>query len=44
MSHAEAAGVLNCAENTISWRMHKARKMLQTRLRPYLSEVPDEMP
>jgi RNA polymerase sigma-70 factor (ECF subfamily) len=44
MSHAEAAGVLNCAENTISWRMHKARKMLRTRLRPYFSEVPDEMP
>ena len=43
MSHAEAAKVLDCAENTISWRMHKARKMLQARLRPYLKELSDEM-
>lgn len=43
MSHAEAAQVLRCAEKTISWRMHKARKMLQARLKPYLDEVPDEM-
>jgi RNA polymerase sigma-70 factor (ECF subfamily) len=43
MSHAEAARVLHCAEKTVSWRMHKARKMLQARLRPYLDEVPDEM-
>ena len=43
MSHAEAARVLRCAEKTVSWRMHKARKMLQAGLRPYLDEVPDEM-
>jgi RNA polymerase sigma-70 factor (ECF subfamily) len=43
MSHAEAARVLRCAEKTVSWRMHKARKMLQARLRPFLDEVSDEM-
>jgi RNA polymerase sigma-70 factor (ECF subfamily) len=43
MSHAEAAQVLDCAEKTVSWRMHKARKMLQARLRPFLDEVTDEM-
>lgn len=35
MSHKQAAAVLNCSENTISWRMHKARKMLQAKLQPY---------
>ena len=39
MSHAEAAAVLGCSENTVSWRMHKARKMLQARLKSYLSEA-----
>jgi RNA polymerase sigma-70 factor (ECF subfamily) len=39
MSHAEAAKLLGCTESTVSWRMHKARKMLQARLQPYLSEV-----
>jgi RNA polymerase sigma-70 factor (ECF subfamily) len=39
MSHADAARVLGCSENTISWRMHKARKLLQARLKPYLNEV-----
>jgi len=39
LSHAEAAKALGCSENTVSWRMHKARKMLQARLRPYMSEV-----
>ena len=33
MAHAEAAAVLGCSENTVSWRMHKARKMLQERLK-----------
>ena len=36
MTHNQAARILGCSENTISWRMHKARKMLQARLRPYL--------
>lgn len=36
MTHAQAASVLSCSENTVSWRMFKARKMLQTKLRPYL--------
>jgi len=39
LSHARAAQVLGCSENTVSWRMHKARKMLQARLAPFLSEV-----
>jgi RNA polymerase sigma-70 factor (ECF subfamily) len=43
LSHGQAAGVLGCSENTVSWRMHKARKMLQARLAPYLSEVGDGM-
>ncbi len=36
MSHRQASYVLRCSENTVSWRMHRARKMLQSRLRPYL--------
>ncbi len=43
MSHAQAARVLRCAENTVAWRMHKARKMLQAKLRPYLDEVSDDL-
>ncbi len=38
-SHADAARILGCSENTVSWRMHKARKILQARLKPYLGEV-----
>jgi RNA polymerase sigma-70 factor (ECF subfamily) len=36
MTHMQAAKVLRCPENTVSWRMHKARKMLQQILRPYI--------
>jgi len=36
MAHGEAASVLGCSENTVSWRMHKARKMLQDRLKDEL--------
>ena len=43
MTHAQAARVLSCSENTVSWRMHKARKMLQEKLHPYLKEGYDEM-
>jgi len=39
LSHAEVARVLGCSENTVSWRMHKARKLLQARLKPYLGKV-----
>jgi RNA polymerase sigma-70 factor (ECF subfamily) len=39
MSHRQAARILGCSENTISWRIHKARKMLQARLRPVVGEV-----
>jgi RNA polymerase sigma-70 factor (ECF subfamily) len=30
LSHREAAAVLGCAENTVSWRMHEVRKKLST--------------
>ena len=36
MTHSQVARILGCSENTVSWRMHKARKMLQARLKPYL--------
>ena len=36
MTHTQVAKVLRCPENTVSWRMHKARLMLQQKLRPYL--------
>ena len=36
MPHARAAEVLGCSENTVSWRMHRARKMLQARLKAAL--------
>jgi len=42
MTHGEAAQILRCSENTVSWRMHKARKMLQAKLRPYLREKQHE--
>jgi RNA polymerase sigma-70 factor (ECF subfamily) len=43
LTHGEAARILGCSENTVSWRMHKARKMLQARLGPYFKEARDEM-
>ena len=43
LSHRQAARVLGCSENTVSWRMHKARKFLQAKLRPFLKESTDEM-
>ncbi len=39
MSHGQAAKILGCSENTVSWRMHKARKMLQAKLGPYMMEA-----
>ncbi len=32
MSHAEAAAALGCAESTVSWRMHQAKKRLRAQL------------
>ncbi len=31
LSHAEAAKILGCAESTVSWRVHMARKHLKAR-------------
>jgi RNA polymerase sigma-70 factor (ECF subfamily) len=31
-SHAEAAKILGCAESTVSWRMHMAKKALRARM------------
>jgi RNA polymerase sigma factor (sigma-70 family) len=39
ISHGQAAEILGCSENTVSWRMYKARKMLQAKLGPYLAET-----
>lgn len=39
LSHREAAKVLGCSENAVSWRMHKARRLLRARLKPWLEEV-----
>lgn len=36
MTHGQAARVLRCSEKTVSWRMHKARRMLQSKLKSYL--------
>lgn len=36
MTYGQAAKILGCSENTISWRMHKARKMLRAKLKPYM--------
>jgi RNA polymerase sigma-70 factor (ECF subfamily) len=35
LSHAEAAEILGCAESTVSWRMHMAKKALRARLEEY---------
>jgi RNA polymerase sigma-70 factor (ECF subfamily) len=43
MSHGQAAEILGCSESTVSWRMHKARKMLKSRLHSYLTEASDAM-
>ncbi len=39
MSHAEVAAVLGCAETTISWRIHEARKQLQALQQQPVAEV-----
>ncbi|HOP61214.1 MAG TPA: sigma-70 family RNA polymerase sigma factor [Candidatus Saccharicenans sp.] len=38
MSHKQAAELLGCSENTVSWRIHEARKRLKRRLQPFLSK------
>ena len=43
MPHGRAAEILGVSENTVSWRMFKARKVLQKKLRPYLDEASHEM-
>ena len=32
LSHAEAAGILGCAESTVSWHVHEAKKRLKQEL------------
>ncbi len=32
LSHAEAAAILHCAESTVSWRIHQAKKQLRARM------------
>ena len=32
LSHAEAAAIMGCTENTVSWHLHAARKRLRARL------------
>jgi RNA polymerase sigma-70 factor (ECF subfamily) len=36
LSHDQAAHVLKCAANTVAWRMHRARKLVQKKLGPYI--------
>lgn len=43
MNHRQAARVLGCSENTVSWRVHRARKMLQAKLGFYLRGSSDEV-
>jgi RNA polymerase sigma-70 factor (ECF subfamily) len=43
LTHRQAARVLGCSEKTVSWRMHKARKILQAELLPVFKEAADEM-
>ena len=33
LSHADAAAVMGCAESTVSYHLHAARKRLETLLR-----------
>ncbi len=39
MSHSEVAKVLGCAENTVSWRVHEARKRLRQRVKAWCENV-----
>lgn len=32
LSHAEAAKILGCAESTVSWRVHQAKKLLKAQM------------
>lgn len=43
LSHREAAEALGCSENVVSWRMHKARKLLRARLGRFLNGAENEM-
>jgi len=35
LSHAQAAEILNCAESTVSWHVHEARKKLKQELQDF---------
>lgn len=36
LNYRQAAKILGCSENTVAWRMFKARRWLQKKLQPYL--------
>lgn len=36
LNYRQAAEILGCSENTVAWRMFKARQWLQKKLQPYL--------
>ncbi len=38
LSHQDAAEILGCARNTVSWRMFRARELLREQLGPLLDE------
>ncbi len=38
LNYRQVAEILGCSENTVAWRMFKARQWLQKKLRPYLVE------
>ena len=40
LSHKEAGEVLGCAEGTVAWRIHEARRRLRESLGDYLEPAP----
>jgi RNA polymerase sigma-70 factor (ECF subfamily) len=38
LSHRDAADVIGCSANTVSWRLFRAREILRQKLEPYIKE------